>query len=164
MLTLPIEPGFVAAVRLVRTKVHPLQLTFACAPTLREPPSMMMVLLAGKLVVPLSVKLPTQKVLAARPVTFASAASKLSVSFGLLTRKLGQLLDGKVDGAGTFANGSSWAIVNGINTVPLAQCVLAGMPPTAAIGLALTSDEPVATAAVSDVELVIIPQPRSTSA
>src|SRR6185369_5093340 len=50
------------------------------------------------------------------------------------------------------------------STVPSAQCVLAGMPPTAAIGLALTSDEPVATAAVSEVELVIIPQPRSTSA
>src|SRR3954469_12530795 len=38
------------------------------------------------------------------------------------------------------------------------------MPPTAATGLAFTSDDPVATAAVSDVELVIIPQPRSTSA
>src|SRR5215212_4780336 len=38
------------------------------------------------------------------------------------------------------------------------------MPPTAAIGLAFTSDDPVATAAVRDVELVIIPQPRSTSA
>src|SRR5215203_2299980 len=34
------------------------------------------------------------------------------------------------------------------------------MPPTAAIGLAVTPDEPVATAAVKDVELVIIPQPR----
>src|SRR6476620_935808 len=48
--------------------------------------------------------------------------------------------------------------------VPVAQWVLAGIPPTAAIGLALTSDEPVATAAVSEVELVIIPQPMSTSA
>ena len=48
--------------------------------------------------------------------------------------------------------------------MPVPQWVLAGMPPTAATGLALTSDEPVATAAVSDVELVIIPQPRSTSA
>src|SRR5213076_1507625 len=38
------------------------------------------------------------------------------------------------------------------------------MPPTAAIGLAFTSDEPVATAASIEVELVIIPQPRSTSA
>ena len=54
--------------------------------------------------------------------------------------------------------------MNGWSTVPVPQCVLAGMPPTAAIGLAFTSDDPVATAAVSDVELVIIPQPRSTSA
>src|SRR4051794_734924 len=62
------------------------------------------------------------------------------------------------------AYGSSWASVNGCSTVPVPQWVLAGMPPTAATGLALTSDDPVATAAVSDVELVIIPQPRSTSA
>ena len=40
--------------------------------------------------------------------------------------------------------------------------MLAGIPPTAAIGLAATLDEPVATAALSDVELVIIPQPRLT--
>ena len=48
--------------------------------------------------------------------------------------------------------------------MPVPQCVLAGIPPTAAIGLAFTSDDPVATAAVKEVELVIIPQPRSTSA
>ena len=54
--------------------------------------------------------------------------------------------------------------MNGWSTVPVPQCVLAGIPPTAAIGLAFTSDDPVATAAVSEVELVIIPQPRSTSA
>ena len=54
--------------------------------------------------------------------------------------------------------------MNGWSTVPAPQWVLAGMPPTAAIGLATTSDEPVAIAAVSDVELVIIPQPMSTSA
>jgi len=34
------------------------------------------------------------------------------------------------------------------------------MPPTAAMGLAITVEEPVATAAFNDVELVIIPQPR----
>src|SRR5262252_6576556 len=34
------------------------------------------------------------------------------------------------------------------------------MSPTAATGVACTSDEPVAIAALSDVELVIIPQPR----
>ena len=37
------------------------------------------------------------------------------------------------------------------------------MPPTAAIGLAMTSEEPVATAAFNEVELVIIPQPMLTS-
>ena len=42
--------------------------------------------------------------------------------------------------------------------------MLAAIPPTAAIGLAFTTEEPVATAAVIEVELVIIPQPRSTSA
>src|SRR5574338_779892 len=37
------------------------------------------------------------------------------------------------------------------------------MPPTAAIGVALTLALPVATAADIDVELVIMPQPRSTT-
>src|SRR5262245_29562519 len=78
----------------------------------------------------------------------------------------GQLPAGKVPDAGglTPANGSAWGSVKGISTVPLAQCVLAGIPPTAAIGLAFTSDDPVAMAALIDVELVIMPQPRSTSA
>ena len=48
--------------------------------------------------------------------------------------------------------------------MPDAQLLLAAIPPTAAIGLAFTSDDPVATAAVIDVEFVIIPQPMSTSA
>src|SRR4051794_2429601 len=38
------------------------------------------------------------------------------------------------------------------------------MPPTAATGLAVTLDEPKATAASIDTELVIIPQPRLTVA
>jgi hypothetical protein len=65
-------------------------------------------------------------------------------------------------GSPTFAKGSAWAIVKGCRTVPLPQFVLDGIPPTAAIGLAVTVDEPVATAALSEVEFVIIPQPRLT--
>jgi hypothetical protein len=38
------------------------------------------------------------------------------------------------------------------------------IPPTAAIGVALTVDDPVATAAFIETELVIIPQPRFTVA
>src|SRR5690348_2098039 len=65
-------------------------------------------------------------------------------------------------GSGTVPNGSACWTVNGCSTVPVDQCVLAGIPPTAAIGLAPTLELPVATAAVIEGELVIIPQPRLT--
>ena len=41
-------------------------------------------------------------------------------------------------------------MVNGCSTVPAAQLLLSAIPPTAAIGLAFTSEEPVATAAVTE--------------
>src|SRR4051812_38791022 len=74
MSMLPIELGLVAASRLVSTNVHPLQLTCACAPMLSEPPSMMIVLLSGKLVVPLMVSSRTQYVPLGRPAVVESDA------------------------------------------------------------------------------------------
>src|ERR1044071_8092847 len=62
----------------------------------------------------------------------------------------------------TLANGSSAAIVNGWSTVPAPQLSVASMPPTAAMGLAVTVEEPKAIAASIETELVIIPQPRLT--
>src|SRR5687768_1317822 len=60
----------------------------------------------------------------------------------------------------SLLNGSDCATLNGWSLVPVPQLLLAGIPPTAATGLATTVADPVATAAFIDLELVIIPQPR----
>src|SRR4051812_2097895 len=60
------------------------------------------------------------------------------------------------------ANGSGCASVNGSRTVPAAQLSVLSRPPTAATGLAVTEEEPNATAASIDVEFVIIPHFRFT--
>ena len=67
-------------------------------------------------------------------------------------------------GAGTDANGSGCGMVNGNRVVPVAQLSVLSSPPTAATGHALTSELPNATAASIEIELVIMPQPRSTLA
>ena len=53
--------------------------------------------------------------------------------------------------------------VQPLHPLPVTVVVALPMPPTAAIGLASTYELPNATAASIEVELVIMPQPRSTS-
>ena len=62
------------------------------------------------------------------------------------------------------ANGSGCGMVKGSRIVPCAQLSVLSRPPTAATGLALTTELPKATAASIDVELVIMPHFRSTVA
>src|SRR3982751_3813462 len=60
------------------------------------------------------------------------------------------------------ATGSGCARVNGSRTVPAAQLSVLSRPPTAATGLAVTEDEPNATAASIDVDSVIMPHFKLT--
>jgi hypothetical protein len=90
------------------------------------------------------------------PVSRWRSRPPVGLGFELIA---GALWHGVNEGTFTLAYGSSSLTVNGRSSAPF-QCVLAGMLPTAAIGVACTCEEPVAMAAFTDVEFVIIPQPR----